>query len=80
MPDGSGRPFGMNAGSYADASIETLTADGSVTAAGVAAAMLRIAERQAQSATFIQEHGADVVDGHAQVISVAPPSIGGAGS
>ena len=73
---GAGRPFGMNAGSYADSSIETLTTDGSVTAAGVAAAMVRVSERLAQSAKFIDEHGAAVLDGHDQVGTV-PPSIGG---
>ena len=58
MPDGSGRSFGMNAGSYADASFETLTADGSLTAAGVAAAMARVADRQVQAAAFINASGA----------------------
>jgi len=63
----AGRPFGMNAGSFADASIETLVVDVANAAEGIAPANVRVAERQAASAQFLQQHGAEVIYGHMQV-------------
>jgi hypothetical protein len=67
----------MNAGSFADASIETLAVDAMNAAEGVAQAMVRVTERQAASAAFISQHGAEVVNGHSPVGTV-PPVLNGA--
>ena len=72
----AGRPFGVNAGSFADSSRETLEADMAVAAEGIAQALTRIEERQAQSEAFITAHGAQVLDGHTQVGTI-PPSLAG---
>jgi hypothetical protein len=45
----------------------SLEDDQAAIAEALVAGMVRIEARQAQSAQFIVEHGADVVDGHSQV-------------
>ena len=45
----------------------SLDSDEATIAAALVAGMARIDARQAQSAQFIVENGADVVDGHSQV-------------
>ena len=45
----------------------SLDSDEAAIAAALVAGMTRIEERQAQSAQFIVENGAAVVDGHSQV-------------
>lgn len=66
-------------GSYFDAS--TTSADAAAIAAEVAPALGRNAQFQAQSATFITAHGAQVVAGHNDVgtgivMDLEPPSPG----
>jgi hypothetical protein len=59
-----------NANQYVGSS--ALDADEVSVAANLADAMARVEERQAQSAQFIVEYGAAVVDGHSPVGSVPP--------
>jgi len=78
---GAGRPFGVNAGSWVDSSRDTLEADMAVIAAGVAPALDRQAQYQAQSASFIVKHGAEVLPGHNDVgtgivMDLEPPNPG----
>ena len=77
MSSAAGRPFGLFAGTFADSSIETLAVDAANAAEGIAQAMARVADRQATSAQFMVQHGAEVINGHVQV-GVVPPSLNGA--
>jgi hypothetical protein len=71
----AGRPFGVNAGSFADSSRETLEADMAVAAEGIVQALTRVTARQAQSATFMYASGEAANNGFS--VDVEPPSIGG---
>jgi hypothetical protein len=77
MSSSAGRPFGVNAGSFADASIESVNAAAAAAAEGIAQAMARVTERQAASAAFMAQHGAEVVNGHTPVGTI-PPVLNGA--
>jgi hypothetical protein len=59
-----------NANQYIGSS--SLDSDEASVAANLASMMVRVNERQQQSAQFIVEHGADVVDGHSPVGVVLP--------
>jgi predicted trehalose synthase len=63
-------------GSYIDAAGPTIAADAAETAAGVAEATAWTAQSQADTAGFINAHGAAVTAGHSDV-GVLLPSIAG---
>jgi hypothetical protein len=77
----AGRPFGVNAGSFVDASRDTLAADTAAAAAQIGPALARQAEFQANAALFIAQHGAQVLNGHTEVgtginMDLEPPTRG----
>lgn len=74
---GAGRPFGLNAGSFADSSYDTLAADTAAAAAAMPDVLARVAARQVQSAQFIADHGHEVVDGHTPIVEMIPPVLAG---
>ena len=79
MSSAAGRPFGMNAGSFADASRETLDADAAAVAAEIAPALARQAQWQAQAAAFVAAHGAGAGQhdvGTRLGVDIEPPSPG----
>jgi len=76
MSGAAGAPFGANAGSFFDASNETLKADIATAAALVPKAVALWQASNGQAGRFIAEHGVQVTGGHAQV-GIEPPTIGG---
>jgi hypothetical protein len=62
-------------GSFVDANAAAKANDVAEAAAQIAGVIADIQQRQAQSAVFVAEYGAAVLDGHTTVGSMVPPIL-----